>query len=293
MKPLYRQILRLAGGVAVLLVASYALISHFAEPRYKGRSLTSWLREYEQNLWDESESARAILAIGTNAAPTLAKMVVARETFSPVRFAQKLRIPIEFLDSSEPYENHRLAMHAFRLLGPTASNALPILSSVALDPEAYYAYEAIQAIGEPSLPLLNQMLGVTNLETKRYAVWTILNINFRDFTVHSNLLVHPDPQVRGEAYLCVPSRHYLPQQDRLQILIRGISDPHNFASQRAVLGLRQLGLYATNALPRLYELQSTTNARLAREITTTIQNIEKRVRIEQAALNKATAMSAK
>ncbi|HEX7861081.1 MAG TPA: hypothetical protein VF773_12180 [Verrucomicrobiae bacterium] len=293
MKPLYRQFLRLAFALAVLIFASYALISYIAEPRYKGRSFTSWLREYEQNLWDESESARAILAIGTNAAPTLAKMVLAQESFSLARVAKKLRIPIEFLASSEPYENHRLAMNGFRLLGPTASNALPFLSSVALEPDAYYAYEAIQAIGQPALPLLNQMLSTTNHEAKRYAVWSILNINFKDFGALSNLLIYPDPQVRGEAYLCVPSRHYIPQADRLEILLRGIGDPQTFASQRAVLGLRQLGLYATNALPRLYELQSTTNARLAQEITTTIQNIEKRVRIEQTSMNKATALSAK
>jgi hypothetical protein len=219
-------------------------------------------------------------------------MVIAQEAFSLTRVAKKLRIPIEFLASSEPYENHRLAMHGFRLLGPTASNALPILGSVAVDePNSYYVYEAIQTIGKPALPMLNQFLTTTNQEAKRYAVWSILNINLTDFTVLSNLLVYPDPQVRGEAYLCVPSRHYIPQHDRLQILLRGIGDPHNFASQRAVLGLRQLGFYATNALPRLYELQSTTNARLAQEITTTIQNIEKRVRIEQASVNKATAVT--
>jgi HEAT repeat protein len=286
MKTLRNRILLRAFFLFVLLAIGCALFSYFSEPRYKGRPLSSWLREYDQNRWDQSEAAIAIRAIGTNAAPTLAKMVSAQPQFSLGRLAQKLRPRFEILPSTEPMENHRLAMHGFRLLGPTASNALPLLLKSFIDPRSqstHYVFMAIEEIGEPALPALHRLLTSTNAETQRYAVISILTIKSDDLATVTNLLAHPAPGVRGETYFWIHTRRHIPIENQLQILLRGIDDPHTYAAQRAVIGLRGLSCYATNALPRLYELQSTTNARLAREITTAVTRIEKHFHVSNSA----------
>jgi hypothetical protein len=278
MKTLRNHILLRAFILLVLVLAGCALLSYFSEPRYKGRPLTSWLREYEQNMWDQSEAAMAVRAIGTNAAPTLVKMVAAQPQISLARIAQKLHLRFELLSSSEPFENHRLAMHGSRLLGKTLSNAVPLLLKAFDDPlsqSTHYVYQAVQEIGEPALPALHHLLTSTNAEAQRCGVLLILSIKPDDLATVTNLLAHPAPGVRGETYLSIHTHSRIPIEDQLQILLRGIDDPHTYVAQRAVLAIPGLGLYATNALPRLYQLQSTTNARLAREITTTIGHIQR------------------
>lgn len=283
MKTLRHKILFLTFAILLLLAITFALFSYYSEPRHNGRPLSAWLEEYDRNMYQRSEAADAIRAIGTNATPTLVKMLIPGRKLSIARLLERARIPIELIeDTSDRMRGHRLAMHGFRLLGPTASNALPELLNHLENPDrAYYATEAIQAIGPPAIAPVQQFLTSTNLDARRHAVHILISVSRRDPATVSNLLAHPDPIVRGEAYIWFPDRRRQSPSEILEILLGGIKDPDTYVACRAAITIRSLGLDATNALPRLYELSATTNALLAAEINSTIKNIEKRVRIEQ------------
>lgn len=284
MRTLRRKILWLTLGVFLILVVTFTLFSYFSEPRHNGRRLSAWLALYNQNIRLNAEVEEAVRAIGTNAIPTLVKMLIPGGNFSVVRLVERAGLHIELIeDTSDRWRDHNLAMHGFRILGPQASNAVPQLLTILENSDrAYFAAEALQTIGSPALAPVQQLLTSTNVETKRHSVHIILSITRRDTNTVSRLLTHPDHFIRGETYLWLRS-HNLPPAYILSTLLDGLNDPHTYAAQRAVIGIRSLPLEnATNALPRLYELQSTTNALLARELTNAIKNIEKRVRIEQS-----------
>src|SRR5687768_3267883 len=169
MRALRSNLLRLGGAVALLVAASYLLISHFSEPRHKGRSLTSWLREYDRDMWDDGEAARAVRSIGTNTAPHLVRMLLSGQRPLFPWLAEKLRFPLQFDSDSGPNEAHRLATHGFRLLGPTVSNALPsLLRFMTNSGRGYLVVEAIDSIGEPALPSMERLLTSTNYNAQRY-----------------------------------------------------------------------------------------------------------------------------
>ena len=283
MKTLRKKVLTITLGVFLLLSLTLALASYFSEPRHKGRRLSEWLELYDRIARINGEAEQAILAIGSNAVPTLVKMLIPGGKLSLSRLLQRTGIPIELIeDSSDRMRNHNLAMHGFRLLGPTASNALPqLLSLMEQEDHSYLISEAIQAIGQPALAPVQPLLNSTNRISRIHAVHIILQITRRDLNTVSNLLAHPDPIVRGETYLWLPS-HSLPPQQIMEIQLNGLLDPETYVACRAAVALRNLNLYATNALPRLYELSMTTNVVLANEINSTIRNIEKRLRIEQS-----------
>ena len=270
-------------GVFLLLSLTLALASYFSEPRHKGRRLSEWLELYDRNARINGEAEQAILAIGSNAVPTLVKMLIPGEKLSLGHLLERTGIPIELIqDTSDRMRNHNLAMHGFRILGSTASNALPqLLFLLEQEDHSYLVSDAIQAIGQPALAPALPLLDSTNQIARRHAVHIILHITDRNLDTVSNLLAHPDPFVRGETYLWLPS-HSLPLQQIMEIQLDGLLDPETYVACRAALALRNLNLYATNALPRLHELSFTTNARLAGEIQSTIRNIEKRLRIEES-----------
>jgi hypothetical protein len=266
-----------------LFISTIALFSYFSEPRHNGRPLSAWLQDYHRSYHHQAAAEEAVRAIGPNAAPTLVKMLLPFErTFSLARLLKRTSIPIELLeDNSDSMPTYHLAMHGFRILGPAASNAIPLLLPHLENPNtAHIVADAIQTIGEPALASVQPLLAHTNAVTKCHAVHIILGITWRDPATVSNLLSSTDHIIRGETYLWLNS-HYISPTYLFTNLLHGLEDPHPYVAQRAVIALRSLPLpRATNALPYLYAKQSTTNALLAQEITTAIKNIEKRIRIE-------------
>jgi HEAT repeat protein len=112
-----------------------------AEPTFKHKSLTRWLETYA-NAKPDSRAGRksrtAILAIGTNAVPTLVEMV-----------------------ASNDVHRQQLAANVFGVLGPLGAPAIPALTNLLMgtDPVAtVFAANSLGAIGVAALPALMDTL---------------------------------------------------------------------------------------------------------------------------------------
>ena len=272
-------------AVFVVLLATVGLVSYFSEPRYGGRRLTDWLLEYHVSAYNDrpGEAAvaeKALREIGTNAIPTLVRMLFPMDRSLPVaRMLEAARVPLDFVeDDSARITYHVIALNGFYLLGPTASNALPLLLPHLNDPErARYVSEAIKFIGAPALGPVTEILASTNSTAKRQAVRILFSISGRELTTFSNLLAHADPLVRGEAYLYLVVSQ-IPAEVRQELFLKGLNDPDSYVVSRAAIAIANLRSEATNFLPRLYELSTSTNALLAAEIRASIKRIEKGVK---------------
>ena len=273
--PLRRVFISVLAG-ALLLAGVFALSHYFSEPRHGGQRLTFWLKEYYERSSPRSE--KAILAIGTNAIPTLMKMLLEERSFFLSSLVEKL--PIEFVrDDSAWMQRRNLATVGFRVLGSNAVSAVPALLPLLEDrSRSYLAAEALQYIGEPALMPVEAYLTSTNANTKRYAVHLILAITDHAPAKVQSLLDHPDPVVRGHTYLYL-RRPGVSTDYVLDELFKGLRDPDPSAASYAAIAIRTMGDDGTNALPRLYELQNSTNTLAQTELATTIKNLEKRIRL--------------
>ena len=279
------------GAVAIfgLLCGTFLLLAYFAEPRYGGRTLTDWLLEYHVRAYGDhpreaAEAEKAIRAIGTNAIPTLVRLLFPMARGLPVaRMLEAAQIPVDFVeDDSARISYHVIALNGFHLLGPAASNALPQLLPHLNDPErARYVTSAIEFIGAPAVGPVAEYLASTNIAAKQRAVRILFSIRGRELSTFSNLFVHPDPIVRGEGYLYLVASQ-VPSDVQSALLTKGLNDPEAHVVSRAAIAVRNPGTDGTNFLPQLYELSTSTNAHVAAEVRSSIQSIEKRVRIKSS-----------
>ena len=270
----------------VLLTATFGLLSYFSEPRYQGRKLTDWLMDYhistyKGNQRNAAPAEEALRAIGTNAIPTLVNMLFPEErTWSLARLFAAAKVPLDLVeDDSARASYYPIALEGFRLFGASASNALPLLLPKLGDSRsAYQVTEAIALIGEPAIRPVTELLVSTNADARRNSVHVLFALTRHELTTVSNLLSHPDPVIRGEAYLWIVGRQ-IPTEVRQNMIFNGLNDPDPYVSSRAAMVIRNLGSDATNYLNHLQELSVTTNTVLGLEVVATIKQIEKRQRI--------------
>jgi hypothetical protein len=124
----------LAGAAIIVLLAGNP---GAGEPMYEGRTLSRWLQDHVENSsanppigsagWKEAELA--LRQIGTNAIPTLLKMLSATESHAFVIQAHRLANRMRLTTNQYRYATQRNeeACYAFKILGASASNAVPEL----------------------------------------------------------------------------------------------------------------------------------------------------------------------
>jgi hypothetical protein len=153
--------------IAVIVVAAitlYAAYSRIAGPRWKGRPISSWLRDFDaENPQDRDRAAIALREIGTNAMPFIIDRL--RQPISkPSQAGMNLKATINHMLSKQslvkirlinPKDPRHQALAAVDALGPAASNALPALERLLHesppDPRAPYVIARIGKAGEPVL----------------------------------------------------------------------------------------------------------------------------------------------
>jgi hypothetical protein len=156
----------LCTGVA----AWFWLVSH--EPTYRGERLSYWLSTYDvtrSHRPDRVDAERTIREIGSNAVPTLLKMLKVRPSHLRLilqAVLEKLPIPTDRFTTAESLRYR--ASRAFVVLGPEAKSAVPSLVADLSEPDAdvrLTALKGIQSIhSEPALalPALVKLLQSTN-----------------------------------------------------------------------------------------------------------------------------------
>lgn len=203
-------------------------MSRTPEPLYQGKALSSWLEAYDPYLrWNIKPSQKqevdaAVRHIGTNAIPTLLRMLRARDGRLKARFLEVLnKQRIVKFNPTPPAENlHFAAATAFAVLGAEASDAVPELINIykqnISESSQYHTVLALSMIGPPSnaaVPTLVESMSASNAEMRLCIVSALARI-------------HPKPE------LVVP------------VLINNLNDPLPL-NRQAIVHL--LGDFGTNA----------------------------------------------
>ena len=115
--------------LAFLGVVFLCLALRPREPTYRGKRLSTWLQSLHIGKWVEAEEAReAVKEMGTNALPTLIRMLGTRDPFLKRQLQHlSFRYPLvgRFYDSKA--DPPGLAWMGFRVLGSRAKPAVPQL----------------------------------------------------------------------------------------------------------------------------------------------------------------------
>ena len=241
---------------AVVLVASLAIFSWQTlrprEPMYKGKPLSEWLEAYASPdatgilLRQKSpESDEAMLHFGTNAIPTLLQMLSGHD--GPMKrwlLGQLRKQRFIAINISSASERNRLATYAFKILGPSASNAVPALISIH---ERHYSYDSQYAVdialahiappAKDAIPLL------------------ITDLAYGDTALYALVQIHSRPE------LSIP------------IFNKYLSCINAGSKHLAAEGLAAFGNQASNSVPNLLPLLTDTNIFVRQAATNALQAI--------------------
>lgn len=184
--------MRKAGWIiaAVVVIALLGLIINalfaVSEPKYAGRPLSAWLKLCNQNYPTLTLDAdAAVRNIGPAGIPTMLRLLQARDSSFKLR-AVKLVRKIPFLNFQYwPAESRQTAaLQGFRLLGASASNAVPALIKIyedhASDEIQLAASQALKYIGPASagaVPMLLRLATNSNESIRWRAIDTLGGIH--------------------------------------------------------------------------------------------------------------------
>src|ERR1017187_2683793 len=141
----------------VLLTVTIAIFVSTSEPRYHGRTLTSWLQQCYDTPLNETqrlqEAQDAVRAIGAKRAlPKLLKLVAAKDDPASTRIIKKSEEwKIQFLHWHSATDFQQLGIAGFEALETNAAPAVGELTSLLADKQhAFTAVRCLVAIGTPA-----------------------------------------------------------------------------------------------------------------------------------------------
>ena len=212
------------------------------EPVYQGKALSVWLVEHFPGAYGPpfsrpqgpDKAEEAVRSLGTNALPTLVRMLRAKDPPSLVLNILKLASEQNWLKTNYRYLSARLrhdaADYGFQILGTNAAPAVPELIKIcgdSRDPASQdYAARALGRVGPPAeqaIPVLLRQFTHTNGEVRFFAVTAVYHIG-------------------GDPDVVVPAFRAALKDSRPEVRFN------------AVAALRDLGPRASSAIPDLFEL---------------------------------------
>jgi len=173
------------GGLAAVVWLLWWQCWRETQPVYQGRPLLTWVKDLKSPNPQEQERAKAaVRSLGTNALPTLARVVARDDSVlrGPLLAGQKtlprvLWWPLYRLVRPHEAEYERqLAIEALELLGPQAEPALPVLTAALDDPQLRVSLAATHAlgfIGKAAVPALVKAIR-TGPEERRLVAFSAL-----------------------------------------------------------------------------------------------------------------------
>jgi hypothetical protein len=219
----------------ILLIASLAMVASFfrhpQEPLCEGRTLGVWLAGYRGGEPERQRADEVMLETGTNAIPTLLRMLRERDSAIAVRLVVLLRrqnlVKIHYTFAGE---RNAEAAQAFAVLGARAKDAVPELIKIYhqnfSESSRNYTCDSLGALGpaaSEAVPTL--MTGLTNPD------WSVRRLCARTLG-----MIHSRPQA------VVPA------------LAKALRDPAGTVRTAAALGLGRFGAEAKPAVADLVRL---------------------------------------
>jgi len=248
---------RRLGWAALFLAILCALawqLSRTREPVYQGKPLSAWLRYYALGA-DPREALKAnqaVREIGTNAIPTLLRMLQRKDSALKVKLLalgqRQLFVRIPYVAAVDRKVE---AIQAFGVLGSSARSAVPELvqlyeQSIPGDPQSQWqAVAALSCIGPAAEDAIPSFL--------------------RDAT-------NADRLVRADAIVALGMLHIAPGLV-VPALVEALRDPDDLVRIAAAESLGQFGGLAKPALPALTELLQAENQELRDKAENTLKKI--------------------
>jgi hypothetical protein len=243
-------------GVIVIAIAMTAstLLRRKPEPEFRGRSLTSWLKQATEPAKRSKrviEARNAINAIGADQAiPVLVQLAGTKQTdrsFNDwlMEFARSFNINLTpTLESSDPTI---LAMTGFEVLGTNAGAAVPALAKLVQKPDhSASALQCLAAIGEPARDVISDALKSDDPQTRVLALWSLTSatgVSDAFWTNVQSCVVDPQEQVRSTAIQVIGSQLRAPEKVvPLLMLVLRRNDTNEIANVA-----NQLSNFGTNA----------------------------------------------
>jgi HEAT repeat protein len=250
--------------LAALVLCLVAVVaSRTAEPRYKGRTLSSWLQQHWQtgsmDTQRVAEIETAIRAIGAEKAlPTLLTRLKTKET--PIRawtIEKAEKYHIRFLHLNSATECQLQGIVGFEVLGTNCAPAVGELAKLLADPElAFLATRCLGNIGKPAEGPLIQCLTNKDRQVREWSVGALASAT-DDVEVYVSRikprLNDVESSVRFTTVQAIAAQAGAPDL-AVPLLISALHDPDDSVASRAADGLAGFGTNALSAWPVLTNL---------------------------------------
>ena len=248
-------------GLLILAGFSLWIVSlGTGEPRYHGRTLTNWLKEYSRSSLDETnqlaEAQTAIRAIGPKKSlPTLIKLLRTKD--GPVDrwvLGSTERFKFEFLHWQTELDCELEGVAGFEVLGSNAAPAVDALTRLLDDKDrAFTAVRCLDDIGRPAGNALRQCLTNSDPQVREWAVSALAGAT-DDVEIYisqiKGSLKDPEALVRLAAARAIGSQENAPDL-AVPLLIGALKDPDAHVSAEAA---DALGGFGTNSVAALSAL---------------------------------------
>ncbi len=240
--------------IAAVGVLAWLLLLLDPEPTYQSRPLSYWLKGFYPGNPDptQKQAVDAVTQIGTNAVPTLVRMLQQKDSKLKLRLIQLIQMQhwVHFnFESSE--KRHLEALAGLAFLGPKAKSAVPVLLEIYNEhhPGPYdnslTMAQLLANMGPAAadaVPRFVQATTDTNSQIRFNAVNTLAQIHARpDLSVPALTasLRDPDETVRSMAALCLVdfganARSAVPELTRL------LADPDSDVREDAAEALKEI-----------------------------------------------------
>ena len=244
----------------VLALGSTIVLLLPREPRYHGRSLTSWLQQcYDTPLMETQrleEAQSAVRAIGAKRSfPVLLKLVEKKEDpISTWLIRQREKLGIDFLHWRSAVDWQQLGIAGFEALDTNAAPVVAELTILLNDKEhAFVAVRCLVAVGPPAEPSVSQALTNQNVQVRYFATQQFVWVAENDEVYLSKMrecLKDPDGSVRFAAVQGIGLQTQTPHL-AIPLLLEALRDKQDTVASWAAKFLADFGTNALRTFPDL------------------------------------------
>ena len=266
--------------VLALLVGAALFALRPSEPAYRGRTLRSWLKEFDGGYESADTNAiAAIQAIGTNGLPVLLRELTYKESVWR-RGLRELadKLPIIKLSLEPPLHRNLRAAEALYVLGEE-KRAIPVLVGLMFQSDtALPAAITLARFGQDALPQFASALSFTNETIRIAALWGLGSWRGDDAILVPlvvKALTDESDEVRWNAADFLGETRREPGTV-VPALIKALGDKVPRVRGFAATALGKFGKDAEPALPALRKLkeQEGARSRMASYIDEAVKNIQ-------------------
>src|ERR1039457_288207 len=244
----------------VLALGGVSLLLFPREPRYQGRSLSSWLQQCYDTPLNEtqrlSEAQAAVRAIGAKkSVPVLLKLVETQEDpVSTWLIAQREKLRIDFLHWRSAEGWQQLGIAGFEALDTNAAPAVAELTKLLNDKErAFVAVRCLVAVGPAAEPSVSQALTNQSIQVRYFATQQFAWVTENDQVYLAKMrecLKDPDGSVRFAAVQGIGLQTQAPDL-AIPLLLEALRDKQDTVASWATKFLANFGTNAMRAFPDL------------------------------------------